>query len=80
MEKKKREREKEREKQNWVITTDNKSKDVFMELPHLFEMEKSLSLKSHFFFLIPFIFSLLKKQLSLTEIIHSTLVKCTHYK
>ena len=76
MEKKKR----EREKQNWVITTDNKSKDVFMELPHLFEMEKSLSLKSHFFFLIPFVFFPFKKQLSLMEIIHSTLVKCTHYK
>ena len=67
MEKKKREREKEREKQNWVITTDNKSKDVFMELPHLFEMEKSLSLKSHFFSLIPFVFSLLKSNFHLRK-------------
>lgn len=39
---------KEREKQSWVITADNKSKDIFMDLAHLFEMEVSLSLKSHF--------------------------------
>ena len=44
----KKKKERERKKQNWVITTDNKSKDIFMELAHLFEMEISLSLKSHF--------------------------------
>ena len=52
MEKKKREREKERETK-------------LGELPHLFEMEKSLSLKSHFFSLIPFVFSLLKSNFHL---------------
>ena len=52
----KKKKERERKKQNWVITTDNKSKDIFIELAHLFEMEISLSLKSHFFSWFPLSF------------------------